>query len=172
MDSTRFWAPRGTTRRAKPSTRGARLLGLPYPGGPNVAKLALEGDPRRVLFPRSLLGDSLDFSFSGVKTSLRAFVTKDAGQTPLPRHCRRVSGRYRRRAGGKDAPRRQTNGHPYPVRGGRRGGEPQSPGRNAGYVRPGSIAPCLARTRSLHRQCRHDRLCRVLPTPAARPQRA
>ena len=63
--------------------KGARLLGLPYPGGPNVAKLAAEGDPQRVPFPRSLLGDSLDFSFSGVKTSLRAFVTKDAGQTPL-----------------------------------------------------------------------------------------
>ena len=63
--------------------KGARLLGLPYPGGPNVAKLAATGDPQRVAFPRSLLGDSLDFSFSGVKTSLRSFVLNDAAQTPL-----------------------------------------------------------------------------------------
>jgi N6-L-threonylcarbamoyladenine synthase len=63
--------------------KGARLLGLPYPGGPNVSKLAAQGDPKRVAFPRSWLGDSLDFSFSGVKTSLRNFVEKDGGQTPL-----------------------------------------------------------------------------------------
>ena len=63
--------------------KGARLLGLPYPGGPNVARLALEGDPKRIAFPRSWMGDSLDFSFSGVKTALRSFVAKDEGQTPL-----------------------------------------------------------------------------------------
>jgi len=63
--------------------KGARLLGLPYPGGPNVSILAAQGDPKRVVLPRSMLGDSLDFSFSGVKTALRAFITKDAGATPL-----------------------------------------------------------------------------------------
>lgn len=63
--------------------KGARLLGLPYPGGPNVAKLAASGDPQRVAFPRSMMGDSLDFSFSGVKTSLRSFVLNDEAQTPL-----------------------------------------------------------------------------------------
>ncbi|HLK57004.1 MAG TPA: tRNA (adenosine(37)-N6)-threonylcarbamoyltransferase complex transferase subunit TsaD [Chthonomonadaceae bacterium] len=62
--------------------KGARLLGLPYPGGPNVAKLAEQGDPNRVPFPRSWLGDSLDFSFSGLKTSLRTFMSRDNGQTP------------------------------------------------------------------------------------------
>jgi N6-L-threonylcarbamoyladenine synthase len=64
--------------------KSARLLGLPYPGGPNVARLAEQGNPTRVTFPRSLLGDSLDFSFSGLKTSIRTFMMKDAGQTPLP----------------------------------------------------------------------------------------
>ena len=63
--------------------KGARLLGLPYPGGPNVAKLAEQGDPTRIPFPRAWLGDSLDFSFSGLKTSLRTFVARDNGQTPL-----------------------------------------------------------------------------------------
>src|SRR5262249_19522333 len=64
--------------------KGARRMGLPYPGGPNVAKLADQGDPTRVAFPRSLLGDSLDFSFSGLKTSIRTFLTRDEGKTPLP----------------------------------------------------------------------------------------
>jgi N6-L-threonylcarbamoyladenine synthase len=62
--------------------KSARLLGLPYPGGPNIARLAAQGDPTRVSFPRSLLGDSLDFSFSGLKTAVRTFVTRDSGQTP------------------------------------------------------------------------------------------
>lgn len=63
--------------------KGARLLGLPYPGGPNVDRLAETGDPKRVVFPRAWLGDSLDFSFSGLKTSIRNFTAKDAGKTPL-----------------------------------------------------------------------------------------
>ncbi len=58
--------------------KGARLLGLPYPGGPNLARLAEGGNVAAVAFPRALLGDSLDFSFSGVKTSLRNFMQKDA----------------------------------------------------------------------------------------------
>jgi N6-L-threonylcarbamoyladenine synthase len=49
----------------------AKMLGLGFPGGPAVDKLAREGDPHFVEFPRSLLGDdSLDFSFSGVKTAM------------------------------------------------------------------------------------------------------
>ncbi len=64
--------------------KGARLLGLPYPGGPNVARMAETGDPKRVPFPRAFMGDSLDFSFSGLKTAIRTFTLRDAGQTPLP----------------------------------------------------------------------------------------
>jgi N6-L-threonylcarbamoyladenine synthase len=62
--------------------KSARLLNLPYPGGPNIARLAEGGDPTRVAFPRSLLGDSLDFSFSGLKTAVRNFVARDDGRTP------------------------------------------------------------------------------------------
>ena len=64
--------------------KGARLLKLPYPGGPNVSILAEGGDPKKVAFPRAWMGDSLDFSFSGVKTSIRAFTLKDEGKTALP----------------------------------------------------------------------------------------
>jgi N6-L-threonylcarbamoyladenine synthase len=50
--------------------KGARLLGLGYPGGPEIDRLARDGDPTAFDFPRSLPGDGLDFSFSGLKTSL------------------------------------------------------------------------------------------------------
>ena len=49
--------------------KGARLLGLGYPGGPEVDRLAREGDPEAFDFPRCAPGE-LDFSFSGLKTSL------------------------------------------------------------------------------------------------------
>ena len=50
--------------------KGARLLGLGYPGGPEIDRLARDGDPSAFDFPRSQPGDGLDFSFSGLKTSL------------------------------------------------------------------------------------------------------
>jgi N6-L-threonylcarbamoyladenine synthase len=50
--------------------KGARLLGLSYPGGPEIDRLARDGDPTAFDFPRSQPGDGLDFSFSGLKTSL------------------------------------------------------------------------------------------------------
>ena len=50
--------------------KGARLLGLPYPGGPELDRLAQGGNPEAFSFPRSAPGDGLDFSFSGLKTAL------------------------------------------------------------------------------------------------------
>jgi len=54
-----------------------KLLGLPYPGGPHVNRLAATGDPTRYEFPRSMM-DSGDysFSFSGLKTSVRYLLPK------------------------------------------------------------------------------------------------
>ena len=55
----------------------ARVLGLGYPGGPLIDKLAKEGNPEAVKFPRvKLEGDSLDFSFSGVKTAVINYLHK------------------------------------------------------------------------------------------------
>ena len=48
----------------------ARLLGLPYPGGPSIQKAAENGDPNRFKFPRAKLDNPYDFSFSGVKTAV------------------------------------------------------------------------------------------------------
>jgi N6-L-threonylcarbamoyladenine synthase len=53
----------------------AKLLGLGYPGGPRIDALSGQGDPHYIEFPRALLGpDSLDFSFSGLKTSVLIHV--------------------------------------------------------------------------------------------------
>jgi N6-L-threonylcarbamoyladenine synthase len=53
-----------------------KMLGLPYPGGPHVAKLAQRGDPTRFNFPRPMINrPGLDFSFSGLKTYVRNTIT-------------------------------------------------------------------------------------------------
>jgi N6-L-threonylcarbamoyladenine synthase len=61
----------------------AKLLGLGHPGGPEVEKAALAGDPRRFRFPRPLLTeDRLDFSFSGLKTAVRLAAEQIAPLRP------------------------------------------------------------------------------------------
>ncbi|MAV89604.1 MAG: tRNA (adenosine(37)-N6)-threonylcarbamoyltransferase complex transferase subunit TsaD [Candidatus Marinimicrobia bacterium] len=58
--------------------KGARILNLGYPGGPEIEKAGMNGNPKAINFPRSLLGkNSLDFSFSGLKTSLLYFMDKN-----------------------------------------------------------------------------------------------
>jgi len=48
-----------------------KLLGLPYPGGPHIERLALKGNPKAYDFPRPMMhSDNLDLSFSGLKTSV------------------------------------------------------------------------------------------------------
>jgi N6-L-threonylcarbamoyladenine synthase len=57
--------------------KGAKLLGLPYPGGPQVERLASEGDSRRFEFPKAIAPrNERRFSFSGLKTSLRYRIEK------------------------------------------------------------------------------------------------
>jgi N6-L-threonylcarbamoyladenine synthase len=54
----------------------AKLIGLPYPGGPNVEKAAARGNPTRFAFPRPMKGEARpDFSFSGLKTAVRQAAT-------------------------------------------------------------------------------------------------
>src|SRR5205809_989349 len=48
----------------------ARYLGLGYPGGPAIDRLAMEGDPSSIRFPRAMIDDGFDFSFSGLKTAV------------------------------------------------------------------------------------------------------
>jgi N6-L-threonylcarbamoyladenine synthase len=58
--------------------KGARLLGLGYPGGPALSKLALDGDPTAFAFPTAARVAGLDFSFAGLKTAL-LYKVRDLG---------------------------------------------------------------------------------------------
>jgi N6-L-threonylcarbamoyladenine synthase len=57
----------------------AKIIGLPYPGGPSIAKAALEGDPYAYPFPKAKLSGAYDFSFSGVKTAVLRSVQREVG---------------------------------------------------------------------------------------------
>ena len=54
----------------------ARFLDLGYPGGPAIDRAALDGDPEAIRFPRAMMDDGFDFSFSGLKTSVMSYVRK------------------------------------------------------------------------------------------------
>ncbi|WP_201600639.1 tRNA (adenosine(37)-N6)-threonylcarbamoyltransferase complex transferase subunit TsaD [Psychrobacter submarinus] len=60
--------------------KAAKMLGLPYPGGPNIAKLAETGNPNAYELPRPMLHRGLDFSFSGMKTAVHNLI-KDTPQS-------------------------------------------------------------------------------------------
>src|SRR5215213_4861576 len=61
--------------------KSAKLLGLPYPGGPLVDKYAGQGDPKRFSFAEPQI-EGLNFSFSGLKTSILYFLRKETGKDP------------------------------------------------------------------------------------------
>ncbi len=52
----------------------ARFLGLGYPGGPAIDRLAMSGDPNAIAFPRAMSNEGFDFSFSGLKTAVVRYV--------------------------------------------------------------------------------------------------
>ena len=94
----------------------ARFLGLGYPGGPAIDRVAMDGDPQAINFPRAMLNDGLDFSFSGLKTSV---------DQPRPQEPERLD------------PRR---GGELP---GRRGGRARDQGPPGRSGRPGASALAL-----------------------------
>jgi N6-L-threonylcarbamoyladenine synthase len=74
--------------------KGARLLGLGYPGGPAIERLAREGDPAAFDLPRGMGRDGgLDFSFSGVKTAL-LYATRDLGSEETERRRADLAASY------------------------------------------------------------------------------
>jgi len=74
MESINKWKKLGETRDdaiGEAFDKVARMLDLPYPGGPEIEKMAHEGDPKAIKFPRPMIHDkNYDFSFSGLKTSV------------------------------------------------------------------------------------------------------
>jgi N6-L-threonylcarbamoyladenine synthase len=79
--------------------KGARILGLPYPGGPALDRLARDGDPEAFDFPRSRPGgavaETLDFSFSGLKTAL-LYRVRDLGEEEAARRRADLAASYQR----------------------------------------------------------------------------
>jgi len=73
--------------------KGARLLGLGYPGGAVLDRLARAGDPEAFDFPRSLPGHGLDFSFSGLKTAL-LYTIRDLGEHETERRRADLAAAY------------------------------------------------------------------------------
>ncbi len=99
LDVTEKWGYRaiGTTRddaAGEAFDKGARLLGLGYPGGAAIDKLAREGDPEAFSFPVAKVGGH-DFSFSGVKTAL-VYAVRDFSPEELERRRADLAASYQR----------------------------------------------------------------------------
>jgi N6-L-threonylcarbamoyladenine synthase len=74
--------------------KGARLLGLPYPGGPEIERLAAEGDAEAFSFPVAMTRDpGLDFSFSGLKTAL-VYAVRDLPPAEVERRRADLAASY------------------------------------------------------------------------------
>lgn len=89
LDERERFHPLGTTRddaAGETLDKIARFLGLPYPGGPEIQRLALQGNPAFHRFPVGELENPLDFSFSGLKTAVLYFAEawrKEGKSLPL-----------------------------------------------------------------------------------------
>jgi N6-L-threonylcarbamoyladenine synthase len=73
--------------------KGARLLGLGYPGGPALSKLALDGDPGAFAFPTAARVGGLDFSFAGLKTAL-LYKVRELGEEEAQRRRADLAASY------------------------------------------------------------------------------
>src|SRR5262249_7382926 len=74
--------------------KGARLLGLGYPGGPAIQREAADGDPDAFDFPVAMTRDpGLDFSFSGLKTAL-VYAVKELGEAEVERRRADLAASY------------------------------------------------------------------------------
>jgi N6-L-threonylcarbamoyladenine synthase len=73
--------------------KGARLLGLGFPGGPALSRLAAEGDPHAFDFPTAARVPGLDFSFAGLKTAL-LYAVRDLGEEETARRAADLAASY------------------------------------------------------------------------------
>ena len=147
----------------------ARFLGLGYPGGPAIDAIAGEGDPTAFAFPRALLAEGYDFSFSGLKTSVVNTVRKhpEAATADVAASFQTSGGR---RAGGQGAAggRRRRGPGPLPGRG--RGGQLAAPPAGGGGVRRGRDRRLPPQPGPVHRQRRHGGGGGLVAAPERRGQ--
>ena len=135
--------------------KGARLLGLGYPGGAGLDRLARDGDPTAFDFPRSAPGE-LDFSFSGLKTAL-LYTVRDLGEAETARRRADLAASYQRAIVEALTPAHRHRARARAARAARhrrrRGGELGAAHRGAGPRRAGLGAAA----RALHGQRGDDR---------------
>ena len=133
----------------------AKMLGLPYPGGPALAQLARDGTPGAVTLPRPMLASGdLDFSFSGLKTAVLTLARKEAhGARPdaladgaQGRHRARVRKRRRGRARREGAGGARADGPAAPGGGRRRRRQPAVARASCRAPRRPAGAKCSSRT--------------------------
>ena len=134
----------------------ARFLGLGYPGGPAIDRLAAEGDPAAVAFPRAMLGEGYDFSFSGLKTAVVNHVRKHS-DVATRRRRRFVPGGRRRRADDQAPRRSRRGGAPTLVLGGGVAANSRLRSRVAEAARRSGRPGVPPAPGVVHRQRRHDR---------------
>ena len=127
----------------------AKLLGLSYPGGPALARLAESGRDGAVALPRPMIDSgNLDMSFSGLKTAVVTLARKRAREGTLAEgeqsgHRARIPACGRRRAGREGDGGARSRGSRPPGGCGRRGGEPRAacaPRRGVPTTRCGSVS--------------------------------
>ncbi len=58
----------------------AKIIGLPYPGGPSIGQAALQGDPHKYKFPKARMANPYDYSFSGLKTAVLRAIQAECGK--------------------------------------------------------------------------------------------
>lgn len=77
--------------------KAAKMLGLPYPGGPVIDRLAKDGDPEKFRLPKPYLHGSFDFSFSGLKTALKVLLGEiPENQRADPKFLNDISASFQR----------------------------------------------------------------------------
>lgn len=72
----------------------ARMLGLPYPGGPEISRVATNGNPSAFDFPRPMMHQALDMSFSGLKTAVRYEVEEHKDQLRDPQYVADIAASF------------------------------------------------------------------------------
>ncbi len=149
----------------------ARFLGLGYPGGPAIERVAAKGDPEAIDFPRAMRNEGFDFSFSGLKTSVMNHVranpdvdTADVAASFQAAVVDVLVHKARRAAAAAGAkgprPRRRRRRQLVAARG------------DPGGLRHRRAARLRPRARHVHRQRGDDRRRRLAPPPPRRPHPA
>ena len=142
-----------------------RLLGLPYPGGPAIQRAAEAATRHDAVFPRAWLGDTYDFSFSGLKTAARRTVDEARADEGLPAGRRRPSPTAGRRRppsspGASRIGRRRARDEDDPGgRGGRRPDDRARRRRRGERARSGRGSPARPRRAASRSSCRGPALC-------------